>query len=1538
MGILILSLKQNKSFFTHPKRVVFLFIAVFVFTSYFLVELKDVFATEGINQTINFQGRVANDDGTNVADGNYDFVFRLYKVSTSGTVQWTETWNSGTSQVTVTNGIFQVALGTHTSIASLDFNDDSWYLSVEFDGDGEMDPRIRFASVPYAQNAKTVSGLTVTDTTGTLTIPDSATISFASDFTTSGANALTLTTTGTTNVTLPTTGTLITLAGTETLTNKTIGSTGLIFSGSTTDIVTDTNEDFTIVANGTGNINLTGDFNSQVLIGESGASTEFPLLVRSGIGSNAALAIDQLNTGDIFTASASGVTRFTVTNAGFASASAGFTIDSAGSLQTTRNQTLTLGGDSTGNVRIHPRNGNGLLTVDATGGGVIFNVSAFEVYGASGLGQAGNYTSIDADGDLSFVGSADYLIATGNKYAFRYSGDEDYGLVFNDSIGSYDFRNASAANIFRINAATGALTSAAYTTDANAVLYSNTSGVLTRVAETETGSLCLLSGAGASGAPSWGSCPGGSGGSSNWVLNSTDGTLSPINNTLDLLVGGTATLSARFAVLGIESNTPSASVSAATSGTGLSINYDGSLQSTRNNTLIIGGNTTGDISVLPRNGSGALNLSGNFDASGHVAVGSGASVDEDIDSEDSLTLINAKEIFTSTTALNLVGQNIEISANPGGAHLVESILGQTISAGIETGNTQDFSATFLGGLSVQAEHGGTGDLPFAVGVISSSILSGDGDITTLGASGGYFGVSLTGNGSISSAVGVRVSNNTDTGAGSITTGYGILIDDQTGATSDYGLAIAGADTQALWVGSGADNTDSANGIAFGSSRDTNLYRSAADTLKTDDDFQISLTGSTTSDPRIAAFVDNSSGNAARFQLGDDSNAFQNGWDQDLQIYGYHGIVLQGRRETSGAPSFIPNTTYQDYGVIIPNTQAARKAFTIIGASSQTDDLAHVFSDSTHANPFFTLDASEKINLGPGGATAPDVTLYRAGADILGTDDSLQIAAGGTFDTLSAGTLGIGTTNATTITLGRSGQGITLPGFTGGGSGCTALETNGSGVLTCGTDDTGGGSGSSNWVLNAGAGTLSPINNTLDFLIGGTATSSAVFSITNVDPNAVGVPTLTLGPDSSNNLAISVGATGLTTFNAIGSGSLFAFQDNVSLGVDESANGLLTFFSSGAGETDPTIQANSTGDLLISAPSGVVTVGSGTGDITVDPGTDDFLVDLTDTGDFFVQDNGTTFATFSDTGGLTFAPNGTSDLVVTGDADSNIQLTFGAAPGVDMAVLSNTGFGTTTDGVNGLRVDFATAAVAGTRTNAGFEINVDPSGATESTDTVYGINIENITGQTGVESGIRIGTGWDRGLVIESGGSTNSGLVYSGAGRPTKTITLSPEYPGAVLLAKHGSTALTDITGSMTSDADNTQGTSIRNYYEWVSSETASKHEYDVAVRITLPPDFSAWATTNAIVISYITADASNAQNDLDIIIFNENHATFVAADNDNASTSWTTAVFDDSALDDGASSEWDAAGEVAVIYLKMGSQDDDFVRVGDIQLNYLASF
>lgn len=195
---------------------------------FLLLPSERVFAASGILQQINFQGKVVTKtSGTNIADGDYSFTFSLYSTSSGGTAIWTET-----KTLTVTNGIFHTLLGDTSSLpGSVDFNSDTLYLGINFNSDGEMSPRLRFAAVPYAFNAQKVAGLSVTNTTGTLTIPNGKTISFADSFTTSGANALTLTTTGATNVTLPTTGTLATIAGTETLTNKTLGG-GLTVSGS----------------------------------------------------------------------------------------------------------------------------------------------------------------------------------------------------------------------------------------------------------------------------------------------------------------------------------------------------------------------------------------------------------------------------------------------------------------------------------------------------------------------------------------------------------------------------------------------------------------------------------------------------------------------------------------------------------------------------------------------------------------------------------------------------------------------------------------------------------------------------------------------------------------------------------------------------------------------------------------------------------------------------------------------------------------------------------------------------------------------------------------------------------------------------------------------------------------------------------------------------------------------------------------------------------------------------------------------------------
>jgi hypothetical protein len=118
------------------------------------------------------------------------------------------------------------------------------------------------------------------------------------------------------------------------------------------------------------------------------------------------------------------------------------------------------------------------------------------------------------------------------------------------------------------------------------------------------------------------------------------------------------------------------------------------------------------------------------------------------------------------------------------------------------------------------------------------------------------------------------------------------------------------------------------------------------------------------------------------------------------------------------------------------------------------------------------------------------------------------------------------------------------------------------------------------------------------------------------------------------------------------------------------------------------------------------------------------------------------------------------------------------------------------------------------------------------------------------------------------------------------------------------------------------------------------NEYTVAVRATLPQDFSAWATSNAIQIDYRTENASTAESAISYAVYLSSDSTTAvsALSADAANTSWTTASIDDSVLDDASAPEWDAAGETAIIYVRMRSRNDNYVRLGDIRLNYLARY
>ncbi len=98
-----------------------------------------------IPDLVNYQGRLTDETGQAI-DGIVSITFSIYADSTGGVALWTETQ----SEVQVMNGLFHVLLGSETFFPGDLFGDPERWIGIEVNSDGEMEPRSRIASVPYA--------------------------------------------------------------------------------------------------------------------------------------------------------------------------------------------------------------------------------------------------------------------------------------------------------------------------------------------------------------------------------------------------------------------------------------------------------------------------------------------------------------------------------------------------------------------------------------------------------------------------------------------------------------------------------------------------------------------------------------------------------------------------------------------------------------------------------------------------------------------------------------------------------------------------------------------------------------------------------------------------------------------------------------------------------------------------------------------------------------------------------------------------------------------------------------------------------------------------------------------------------------------------------------------------------------------------------------------------------------------------------------------------------------------------------------------
>lgn len=176
---------KSKTLNVFSKLIGFAFLSSTIIGVGCFINSKNSFAVTGINQQINFQGRLLNSQGATATDGYYNIEFKIYQDgdgqslnnstgSPSGTLKWTEAHlNSAGKGVQVKNGYLSVQLGSVNPFGnSIDWNQDTIWLSMNIANtdqvcapfsncspDGEMLPMKRLSSTPFSLNSGLLGGL-----------------------------------------------------------------------------------------------------------------------------------------------------------------------------------------------------------------------------------------------------------------------------------------------------------------------------------------------------------------------------------------------------------------------------------------------------------------------------------------------------------------------------------------------------------------------------------------------------------------------------------------------------------------------------------------------------------------------------------------------------------------------------------------------------------------------------------------------------------------------------------------------------------------------------------------------------------------------------------------------------------------------------------------------------------------------------------------------------------------------------------------------------------------------------------------------------------------------------------------------------------------------------------------------------------------------------------------------------------------------------------------------------------------------------------
>ena len=128
---------------------------------------------------------------------------------------------------------------------------------------------------------------------------------------------------------------------------------------------------------------------------------------------------------------------------------------------------------------------------------------------------------------------------------------------------------------------------------------------------------------------------------------------------------------------------------------------------------------------------------------------------------------------------------------------------------------------------------------------------------------------------------------------------------------------------------------------------------------------------------------------------------------------------------------------------------------------------------------------------------------------------------------------------------------------------------------------------------------------------------------------------------------------------------------------------------------------------------------------------------------------------------------------------------------------------------------------------------------------------------------------------------------------------------------------------------NHDSSSKNNYYLWTSTIT-SLQDYDIVVRVPIPPDFKQW-TRNPLSVTYRTTSGGSLDNKMDITVLDTggSSVTLSGSTTDLVNTSWTTTT-----IDFQGSPTWTTEQDFLITF-KMYAKSDYEMHLGALKLKYV---